>query len=214
MPSLEHEAALWRQGLRRVVGVDEVGRGCLSGPVLVAAVLLPPHCAMLTGVTDSKKLSALRREALYPQILAQAQAVALGAASVKEIDRINILQATCLAMERALARLRPYDHALIDGRFPEQAALRPYSTVIDGDNQCYAIACASIIAKVTRDHLMRKLAQRYPGYAWEKNAGYGTRAHLQALQALGATHLHRRSFAPVQAVLARNPPKNSTCLKL
>jgi ribonuclease HII len=200
-PSLEREHVLWQQGFTRIVGVDEVGRGCLSGPVIVAAVVLQPHCTMLAGVMDSKKLTPRQREHCYPHILAQAQAVSLGAASVKEIDRLNILYATLLAMERALARLRPYDHALIDGRFPPRAALQPYSTVIQGDSQCYAIACASIIAKVRRDRLMRTLAQRYPGYGWEKNAGYGTRTHLHALNTLGVTHLHRRSFAPVRAAL-------------
>jgi ribonuclease HII len=197
--SLELEQTLWADGKTRVVGVDEVGRGCLSGPVIVAAVVIPPGVEPLPLVRDSKKLSAKQREQICVALRANYE-FKLGAASVKEIDRINILHATLLAMQRALTRLRPYDHALIDGRFPSQPALQPYSTVIKGDQHSYAIACASIIAKVTRDRLMAKLAAHYPGYAWEKNAGYGTKAHLAGMQAHGLTPFHRHSFAPVRAL--------------
>lgn len=200
--TLEREQALWDTGHARIAGVDEVGRGCLAGPVLAAAVILPPDCAPLPEVTDSKKLSAHRREALYPQIRAQAQAVALGMAGVAEIDRINILQATYLAMRRALARLPAHDFVLIDGRPPKDpTGFGPHQGVIGGDRKSYAIACASILAKVVRDRLMQRLARRHPGYGWEHNAGYGTQAHRDALQTLGITPLHRQSYAPVRNLL-------------
>lgn len=200
-PTLAAEAALWHRGLLRVAGVDEVGLGCLAGPIVAAAVVLPVHCAIITGVKDSKLLSAQQRERLFPLIQAQAQAVGVGLASVGEIDHINVLRASHLAMQRALARVKPYDHALIDGRAIKQIDLGSFSTIIDGDATCYAIACASIIAKVRRDRLMQKLAKRHPGYGWESNVGYGTKQHRQGLQELGITLWHRRSYAPVQAIL-------------
>ncbi len=202
-PTLVFEESLWANGQNRVAGVDEVGRGCLSGPVVAAAVILPVHCTPLTGVADSKQLRPARREQLYHAIQAQAIAFAIGAAGVAEIDRLNILNATYLAMQRALARLGPYDHALIDGRDTRHHDLGQHTAIIGGDAQVYSIACASIIAKVVRDRLMARLALRYPGYAWERNAGYGTRAHLEGLQTLGVTPLHRRSFAPVRARLSK-----------
>jgi ribonuclease HII len=173
----------------------------LSGPVLAAAVLLPAGCEPLAGVNDSKKLSPARREELYSQIKQQAAAFALGAASVEEIERINILHATWLAMRRALRRIGSYDHALIDGKGYQRANLGPHTAIIGGDRHSYAIACASIIAKVARDRLMARLALRYPGYGWERNAGYGTAEHCAALQRLGVTPLHRRGYAPVRQVL-------------
>ncbi|MEM7018734.1 MAG: ribonuclease HII [Pseudomonadota bacterium] len=200
-PTLILEDKLWQQGQLRIVGVDEVGRGCLSGPVLAAAVLIPPDCQMLEGVADSKKVSRAQREALYPQILAQALSVAIGAVSVADIDRINIRNASYLAMQRALQRVGQYDHALIDGQDNPHIELGPHTAVIGGDRKSYAVACASIIAKVVRDRAMQQLAMRYPGYGWESNAGYGVKAHLQALETLGITPLHRRSYAPVKKLM-------------
>ncbi len=197
-PSLILEQSHWHNAEALVVGVDEVGRGCLSGPVLAAAVLLPPDCHPLPGVTDSKKLSLAQREKLYIQIKQQALRFCIGIASVAEIDRLNILNATYLAMQRALQRIQPYDHALIDGRDSKKHDLGKHTAVIGGDQRCYSIACASILAKVIRDRLMCRLAQKYPGYGWERNAGYGTQAHLHALDSLGVTPLHRHSFAPVK----------------
>jgi ribonuclease HII len=156
---------------------------------------------MVEGVRDSKTLAPQERERLYAEILRQASAVGLGAASVAEIDALNVLRASHLAMRRALARVTPCDFALVDGRPVKGTDLGPHATMIDGDATSYAIACASIVAKVTRDRLMHKLARRFPGYGWETNVGYGTPGHLEALRRLGLTPLHRRSYAPVQAVL-------------
>lgn len=201
VPGLEVEQMLWRDGKARVAGVDEVGLGSISGPVVACALVLPRDCCMLDGVRDSKALSPVERERLFAEILRQAVAVGLGAASVAEIDALNVLQASRLAMLRALQKVRPCDHALIDGRPVKGVDLGPHSAIVDGDAISYSIACASIVAKVTRDRLMRRLAARFPGYGWETNAGYGTPEHLAALRRLGLTPLHRRSYAPVQAAL-------------
>ncbi|MEB3172608.1 MAG: ribonuclease HII [Cyanobacteriota bacterium] len=180
------------------VGVDEVGRGALFGPVFAAAVQLAAaaHAPLAAaGLTDSKRLTARRREALVPQILKQAEAVALGQASAAEIDRLGIRAATELAMLRALQR-RPWQPALVlvDGNLP----LRPWpgrqSTLVAGDLHCLAIAAASVVAKQARDALIARLALRFPGYGLERHAGYGTAQHRAALLSLGPTPLHRRSF--------------------
>ncbi len=202
LPTLEAEQALWRSCRLRVVGVDEVGRGPLAGPVVAAACQIPLNCQMIEGVRDSKTVSASRRERLFAEIARQAVAIGIGAASVEEIERLNILRATYLAMRRALARVGAYDHALIDGRGSKTVDLGPHTAIVGGDSSSYAIACASIVAKVTRDRLMRKLALRYPGYGWERNAGYGTEEHLRALDRLGLPPFPRRLFAPVQAMLS------------
>ncbi len=188
-----------------VAGVDEAGRGPLAGPVVAAAVCfpglaLPPAVRGL--IDDSKKLSPARREAAFAAIL-QAGAVGTGAASVAEIDRLNILQATLLAMQRAVAALAaPPAAALIDGnRAP--ALPCPAHPLVGGDRRSLSIAAASIVAKVTRDRIMARLAADYPGYGWERNAGYGVAAHRAALAALGPTPHHRRTFAPVRDLLAR-----------
>ncbi|MCP4695485.1 MAG: ribonuclease HII [Gammaproteobacteria bacterium] len=207
IPALDVEQTLWAHGHTRVVGVDEVGRGCLSGPVFAAAVHIPVNCEMIEGVRDSKKLSPAQRERLYIAIKSQGLVFGIGAASVAEIDRINILNASYLAMQRALRRVRPYDHALIDGKDSKKFDLGPHTAIVGGDGSSYVIACASIIAKVTRDRLMRRLAKHYPGYGWERNAGYGTREHLQALEKSGVTPFHRRSYAPVRRILAGNGEK-------
>ncbi|KRT63787.1 MAG: ribonuclease HII, ribonuclease HII [Chloroflexi bacterium CSP1-4] len=203
VPRLRPERALWQAGVVRVAGVDEVGVAPTCGPVVAAAVIMPVNCRRIAGVRDSKTLSAAQRERLDPIIRRRALAVGVGAASVVEIDRLNIYHATHLAMRRAIARLGGHDHVLVDGNrivgFQEHVG--PYTSIVDGDASCYSIACASIVAKVVRDRLMRRLAARYPGYGWEHNAGYATADHREALQRLGPTPFHRRSFAPVQVAL-------------
>ncbi|MBD1821149.1 ribonuclease HII [Cyanobacteria bacterium FACHB-DQ100] len=200
-PTLETEQSLWKQGLLRVAGVDEAGLGCLAGPIVAAAVLVPPQCKMLEGVRDSKLLSASARSRLFDQIKASAVGVGVGIATVHEIEQINVLRASYLAMQRALSRIAPYDHALIDGRPIKQADLGSHTAIVDGDAICYAIACASIIAKVRRDRFMQQLAKRFPQYGWERNAGYGTKQHLEALDQFGVTPHHRRTYAPVQRTI-------------
>jgi len=188
----------------RVAGVDEVGVAPTCGPVVAAAVIFRPNCRRIAGARDSKTLSAAQREALAPEIRRRALAVGVGAASVAEIDRLNIYHATLLAMRRAIARLGGHDHVMVDG-LPIagfEAAVGPYDAIVDGDASVYSIACASVVAKVVRDRLMARLAARYPGYGWEHNAGYATAEHRAALRTLGVTPYHRRSFAPVREALA------------
>jgi ribonuclease HII len=177
-----------------VAGVDEVGRGPLAGPVVACAVIMPPGARAIAGVDDSKALTAAERERLAARIRARALAIGLGAASVREIDRVNIYHATVLAMRRAIARLalRP-DHVVVDGK-PLRTLGVPHTAIVGGDARCYSIACASIVAKVTRDRLMIALARRHPGYRWERNAGYATADHLAGLDAHGTTPHHRASF--------------------
>jgi len=203
VPTLLRERALWRSGALRVAGVDEVGVAPACGPVVAAAVILPPAARRIRGVRDSKTLSAAQREALEPLIRRRAVAVGLGAASVGEIDRLNIYHATHLAMRRAIARLGGHDHVLVDGLGIAgfEAEVGPYEAVVDGDAQVYTIACASIVAKVVRDRLMARLAVRHPGYGWERNAGYATAEHRAAMAALGVTAFHRRSFITTRRVV-------------
>jgi ribonuclease HII len=193
------EASLWERGLTRIAGLDEAGRGPLAGPVVAAAVVLPPGVG-IRGVDDSKRLSAAQRERLADEIWRLAVTIGIGAASAREIDRINILRATHLAMRRALARLscRP-EHVIVDGL--AVPALGEHTPVIGGDALVHCVACASVIAKVTRDRLMKRLAGRYPAYGWDTNAGYGTAEHRHVLERAGPTPHHRRSFFPVQLVL-------------
>jgi ribonuclease HII len=192
------ERAARKNGQTRIVGVDEVGRGPLAGPVVACAILLPPTCRNIDGVGDSKAIRADERERLAVEIRRTALAIGLGAASVCVIDRVNILQATAIAMRRAIARIpAPYDLLLIDGS-PFGALGLPHQAIVKGDACCLSIACASIIAKVTRDRLLRALHRRYPGYGWETNAGYGTAGHLSALTERGPTPHHRRSFRPLR----------------
>ena len=196
-PSLEREAALWREGRGLVAGVDEAGRGPLAGPVVAAAVVFPAFAKPIRGLRDSKLLTAAARERLAALVRVRALAVAVGAASVREIDRFNIRRAAVLAMRRALARLavRP-DVVLVDGLpCPELGC--PHQAIVDGDARCHSIAAASVIAKTVRDRLMGLLGGRHPAYAWASNKGYGTPEHLAALAALGFTAHHRRSFSPV-----------------
>jgi len=184
----------------RLAGLDEVGRGPLAGPVVAAAVILDP-ARPIPGLLDSKRLSAARREQLAAQIQDQALAWAVARAGVVEIDRLNILQASLLAMQRALAALDPTPlEALVDGnRCPELPC--PAQAVIKGDNCVPAIMAASILAKVARDREMVAMAEQYPGYGLEKHKGYPTKAHIAALQSLGVTEIHRRSFGPVRKLL-------------
>ena len=197
-PDYRFETEAQARGALRVVGVDEVGRGPLAGPVTACAVRLDP-ARIPPGLGDSKVLSAARREALCARILEVAE-VSIAHASVEEIDRLNILRASHLAMERAVAGLNA-DHALIDGNLIPRGLACPATAIIKGDALCLSIAAASIVAKVTRDRIMVDLAQQHPGYGWEANAGYPTKAHLEALQNLGVTAWHRRSFRPVHNIL-------------
>ena len=183
-----------------VAGVDEVGRGPLAGPVTAAAVILNP-ANIPQGLADSKTLSAARRQALFGAIMDCAQ-VSVAHASVQEIDEMNILRASHLAMVRALAGLpRAPDHALIDGNLIPKGLTLPATAIVKGDAKSLSIAAASIIAKVTRDALMVDLAQQFPHYGWDQNAGYPTAAHLSALHIHGVTPWHRRSFRPVHNIL-------------
>ena len=183
-----------------ICGIDEVGRGPWAGPVVAAAVVLDPNNTP-EGLNDSKKLTAKRREALFDRILASSQ-VGIGEASVEEIDQINILQATYLAMRRAIANLpEPPAHALIDGnRIPPDLPCSA-EAIVKGDAKIPAIAAASIIAKVTRDRIMTRLDAVFPGYGWAQNAGYGVPTHAKALIELGVTPHHRRSFKPIHKIL-------------
>jgi len=204
VPRLHLERSLWRAGVKRVAGVDEVGVAPTCGAVVAAAVIMPPNCRPIPGVRDSKTLSAAQRERLEPLIRRRALAVGVGAASVAEIDRLNIYHATHLAMRRAIAHLGGHDHLLVDG-LPIagfEAQVGPYTAIVDGDATCYSIACASIVAKVVRDRMMARLARRHPGYGWERNQGYATREHRAAIRHLGLTPLHRRSFLALQRTLA------------
>ncbi len=190
----------------RVAGVDEAGRGPWAGPVVAAAVALPaePPAALIDGLDDSKQLTAKQRLAFMLRLQQHADigiAIGVGLADVAEIDAVNILQATMLAMARAVAALDPApDHVLVDGnRLPALAI--PATAVIGGDGLSLSVAAASVVAKVTRDRLMADLARHFPGYGWERNAGYGTPEHDGALRRIGVTPHHRRSFAPVHKIL-------------
>ena len=204
VPTLRHERRLWNEGLARVAGVDEVGVAPTCGAVVAAAVIMRPGCHRIPGVRDSKTLSMGQRERLAPLIRARAVAVGVGAASVREIDRLNIYHATHLAMRRAITRLGGHEHVIVDGNriVGFEAQVGPYTNVVDGDAKVYSIACASVVAKVVRDRMMTKLAARYPGYGWEHNQGYATQDHRDAIRALGLTPFHRRSFLALQRTLA------------
>lgn len=183
-----------------VAGVDEAGRGPLAGPVVAAAVILDEQ-KPIKGLADSKQLTAARREKLYDAILANALCCSVGQASVEEIDRLNILHATMLAMRRAVEGLRLLPHkVLVDGNRIPELRVRA-EAIVQGDATVAAISAASIVAKVTRDRWCRDIEQEYPGYGFGRHKGYGTAEHLQALRTLGATPQHRRSFAPVARVV-------------
>jgi ribonuclease HII len=220
-PTLAREVACWAAG-RLLVGVDEVGRGPLAGPVVAAAVVFPAGCRRIRGVRDSKVVPPGRRTTLAAEIRSRALAVAVAAASRAEIDRFNIRVATALAMRRAVVRLverqrskveggpgggaGPFDlgpwtfDLLLDGLPLPELGLE-HDALVDGDAHCYSVAAAGIVAKVVRDDLMTRLHRRHPAYGWETNAGYGTAAHLDAIARLGPCAHHRRSFAPVRRTL-------------
>lgn len=189
----EIENSLYAEGYKAICGVDEAGRGPLAGPVCAAAVILPKGLE-LPGLNDSKKLTDKKRRELFPIIKEQAIAYGIGLASHEEIDEINILQATYLAMERAIAQLvGKADFALIDGNRAKDFGL-PVRTVVKGDSLSASIAAASILAKVTRDDLMLEMAEKYPEYGFEVHKGYGTKAHYEALRNHGHSPIHRMSF--------------------
>ena len=187
------EDELYADGIVTICGVDEAGRGPLAGPVCAAAVILPKHL-YIPGLDDSKKLTDKRRRELMPIIKEQAIAYGIGMASHEEIDKINILQATFLAMQRAIDQLKvKADFALIDGNREKDFGL-PVKTIVKGDSLSANIAAASVLAKVTRDDLMDEMAKVYPQYGFEIHKGYGTKAHYEALRTYGHCPIHRRTF--------------------
>ena len=199
-PDFSFEAEARAQGFLRIAGVDEVGRGPLAGPVTAAAVVLDPN-DIPEGLNDSKKLTARARARLHDEILDRAD-VSIAHATVEEIDTLNILRASHLAMCRALAGLkRPPDFALIDGNLIPRDLTLPSRAIIKGDARSVSISAASIMAKICRDCVMVDLAQQHPGYGWETNMGYGSKSHMEALRNLGPTPHHRRSFKPVYQML-------------
>ena len=193
MVSLSFEKKLWNDNINFVAGIDEAGRGPLAGPVVASAVVFPKEI-LLDGINDSKKLSEKKREELFEQIFENAISVGVGIVSHEEIDALNILNATFEAMKRAVKKLSVQpQHLLIDGnRFSESEI--PFTTIVKGDAKCFSIAAASIIAKVTRDKIMKELHQQFPHYGFAKHKGYPTKSHVEAIQKFGLSEFHRRSF--------------------
>lgn len=195
----QYEQNLYNNGIQYIAGIDEVGRGPLAGPVVAAAVILPKDF-FLPGLDDSKKLSEQKREELFEQIKATAVSIGIGIIDAKKIDEVNIYQATKLAMKQAISKLSiTPEHLLVDAM--KITIDIPQTSIIKGDSKSYSIAASSIIAKVTRDRLMKRLANDFPQYGFEKHMGYGTGLHLNALNTFGVTDLHRRSYSPVQQLL-------------
>ncbi len=194
----KYEKELYTDNIQYIAGVDEVGRGPLAGPVVAAAVILPKEF-ILPGLNDSKKLSEQKREELFTIISKEAISIGIGIVSAKEIDEINIYQASKLAMKKAVLQLNPApSHLLIDAM---QISIDiPQTPIIKGDSKSYSIAASSVIAKVTRDRLMKRIAEMYPQYGFDKHMGYGTPSHLEALKLHGRIEEHRLSFSPVQQV--------------
>lgn len=194
---LQVEREFWRRGLTRVAGVDEVGVGPLAGPLVAAAVILPPEVA-IRGINDSKKLSADARGRLAVEIREMAVAIALGVVSVEEVDRLNTYRASLEAMRRAVLALpMAPEQLLVDARSIPGIAI-PQMSIIKGDTRSYSIAAASIIAKVDRDTRMQELDRQYPEYGFAQHMGYGTRAHFEALDRVGPSPVHRRSFLAIR----------------
>ncbi len=202
-PSLQRERVAWA-GEHLLVGVDEAGRGPLAGPVVAAAVVFPPGATAVRGLRDSKTLLPAVRRKLAERIRQRVLGFGIGAASCREIDRLNIRVATALAMRRAIDHLfrqgrivatRPY-YILIDG-LPLPEIGYPHQALVDGDARCHSVSAAAILAKTVRDRLMQRLAPRYPGYGWETNVGYGTPEHQESLRLQGPTRHHRITFAPI-----------------
>ena len=197
MPDLSRESILHARGLKRIAGVDEAGRGPLAGPVAAAAVILPRDFSC-PGLDDSKKISASRREVLYHQLTTNPAVIwAVALADCEEIDRLNILRATHLAMRRAAESIQPLpDYCLIDG-LPVRDFPLPYDAIVKGDSLSLSIAAASIIAKVTRDRIMHEIDREFPEFGFARHQGYGTKEHLEALRIHGPCSHHRRTFQPV-----------------
>jgi ribonuclease HII len=194
------EGELRQQGFEHIAGVDEAGRGPLAGPVVAAAVMLPEGCR-LSGLGDSKTLTAKTRERVFELIWERAVAVGVGVAEAGTVDRVNVLEATLLAMRGAIDQLRPRpDMVLVDGRTVPDGVICGRA-IVGGDRSCAAIAAASVVAKVARDRMMRELDERYPGYGFVQHKGYATREHLSRLDALGPCPEHRVTFAPVRALV-------------
>ena len=194
MPDFSYETDAKNRGYNIVCGVDEAGRGPLAGPVCAAAVILPESC-VIDGLNDSKKLSEKKREALFPVIMQQAIAYSIAFASVEEIENFNILNATYLAMNRAVEGLKVKpDIALIDGNRAPLNAPVFCETIIKGDLKSYSVAAASVLAKVSRDRLMLEYDKKYPEYGFAAHKGYGTKAHYEAIEKFGICEIHRRSF--------------------
>lgn len=197
MMRLSYERRLWKKGLKYVVGVDEVGRGSLAGPVVAAAVILPLNC-LIAGIADSKKLSPQKREKLFPEIRRKAVRVGVGKVSHKLIDQFGIGKANLLAMKKAVEKLKiAPDYLLVDGERNKIDSSIPQRGISGGDRKCASIAAASIIAKVTRDRIMLGYHKKYPEYRFDRHKGYGTREHLRKLKKYGPCPIHRKSFSPV-----------------
>jgi ribonuclease HII len=197
-PDMRHERRLWRAGIDAVAGVDEAGVGPMAGPVVAAAVLFAPEI-YIKGVHDSKQLDAERRDELHAIIQGRALAIGIGMAEVDEIDRVNIYWATMRASKRAVAALQQAPgHVLVDGRKIPGLAI-PQTHIVGGDRKSFCIAAASILAKVTRDRIMIAYDEQYPGYGFSQHKGYCTSDHMQLLEQLGPSPIHRRSFSPVAA---------------
>jgi ribonuclease HII len=198
LPNFIHEEKLLAKGCAYIAGVDEAGRGPLAGPVVAAAVIFAPH-KKIKGLKDSKLLTPKFREEIYHEILANSKCVGIGIVSERIIDKINILQATLLAMHRAISRLAVVPHhVLIDGINKVNSLVTPQTTIIEGDNISASIAAASVVAKVTRDRIMKNLSVLFPDYGLEQHMGYGTEKHLKALKGRGPLPIHRKTFAPVR----------------
>jgi len=203
-PNFDQEDELKSKGYKLIAGLDEAGRGALAGPVVAGAVVLPSssYPSWLRLVRDSKELSPRRREFLFNLISQEALAVSTGIVPSQVIDSVNILQATKLAMMQAVEKLPVTANFLLIDRLTLPQCSIPQRGITKGDKLCFSIACASIVAKVTRDHIMEEFDKVYPGYGFAKHKGYGTRAHISHLQQLGALSIHRLSFAPVKNVVA------------
>ncbi|MBN1915333.1 MAG: ribonuclease HII [Parachlamydiales bacterium] len=198
MSSIERK--LYRSGYHQIAGVDEAGRGPLAGPVVAAAIIMPPKM-MISGIDDSKKVSKKKREAIFQQIISLNIPYAVGIVDSGEIDRINILQATFVAMQQAVAKLfSPPDFLLIDGHISPPFSF-PLQCIVHGDSLSISIAAASIIAKITRDEIMEKYDTVYPEYGFCDHKGYGTAKHLEAIKKYGPSPIHRFSFAPIKEAL-------------